>query len=45
MYVHPACAQALEGMIEGLAAGCGRSIAVKRTSIIGGAPPFLWSID
>jgi hypothetical protein len=35
----------LEGMIEGLAAGCGRGIAVKMTSIIGGAAPFFWSID
>jgi hypothetical protein len=42
---HPACAKALEGMIEGLAAGCGRGIAVKRASAIGGAAPFFWSID
>ncbi len=42
---HPACAKVLEGMIEGLAAGCGRGIAVKKTSIVGGAAPFFWSID
>jgi hypothetical protein len=42
---HPACAKALEGMIEGLAAGCGRGIAVKMTSIIGSAAPFFWSIN
>jgi hypothetical protein len=42
---HPACAKALEGMIEGLAAGCGRGIEVKMTSIVGGAAPFFWSID
>jgi hypothetical protein len=42
---HPACAKVLEGMIEGLAAGCGRDVAVKMTSIIGGAAPFFWSID
>jgi hypothetical protein len=42
---HPACAKVLEGLIEGLAAGCGRGIAVKLTAIIGGAPPFFWSID
>ena len=42
---HPACAKALEGMIEGLAAGCGRGIAVKMSSIAGGAAPFFWSID
>jgi hypothetical protein len=42
---HPACGKVLEGLIEGLAAGCGRAIAVKMTSIIGGAPPFFWSID
>jgi hypothetical protein len=42
---HPACAKVLEGMIEGLAASCGRDIAVKMTSIIGGAAPFYWSID
>ena len=31
---HPACAKVLEGLIEGLAAGCGRGIAVKMTSIL-----------
>jgi hypothetical protein len=41
---HPACAKALEGMIEGLAAGCGRGIAVDMRPGAGGAPPFVWSI-
>jgi hypothetical protein len=41
----PACAKVLEGMIEGLAAGCGRGIAAKMTSMVGGAAPFVWSID
>jgi hypothetical protein len=41
---HPACARVLEGMFEGLAAGCGRHIAVSMTHAAGGKPPFLWSI-
>jgi hypothetical protein len=41
---HPACARVLEGMLEGLAAGCGRHIAVHRRPTAGGKPPFVWSI-
>jgi hypothetical protein len=41
---HPACAKLLEGMFEGLAAGCGRRIAVRMTSAPGGGPPLVWSI-
>jgi len=41
---HPACARALEGLIEGLAAGCGRRIAVRMRPGTGGKPPFVWSI-
>jgi hypothetical protein len=41
---HPACAKVLEGLIEGLAAGCGRGIAVGMNPGAGGAPPFTWSI-
>jgi hypothetical protein len=31
-------------LFEGLAAGCGRHIAVRMTSAAG-RPPFVWSID
>ena len=41
---HPACAKLLEGLFEGLAAGCGRHIAVRMTSAPGGGPPLVWSI-
>jgi hypothetical protein len=41
---HPACARALEGLVEGLAAGCGRNIPVTLTPARGGALPFIWSI-
>ena len=41
---HPACAKVLEGLLEGLAAGCGRRIAVSMKPSAGGAPPFVWSI-
>jgi hypothetical protein len=41
---HPACARALEGLIEGLAAGSGRGIAVGLKPGPGGGPPFVWSI-
>jgi len=41
---HPVCARVLEGLVEGLAAGCGRHIAVRMTPALGGAPPFVWSI-
>ena len=42
---HPACANVLAGLIDGLAAGCGRSIAVDMKAGAGGAPPFVWSIE
>jgi hypothetical protein len=41
---HPACARVLEGLFEGLAAGCGRHIAVEMKPAAGGKPPFVWSI-
>ena len=41
---HPACAKVLEGLFEGLAAGCGRHIAVGMKPASGGGPPFVWSI-
>jgi hypothetical protein len=41
---HPACAKVLEGLFEGLAAGCGRHIAVSMRSLSTGKPPFIWSI-
>ncbi len=41
---HPACARVLEGLFEGLAAGCGRHIPVHLKSQLGGKPPFVWSI-
>jgi hypothetical protein len=40
---HPACARVMEGLVEGLAAGCGRGIAVRMTPAPGGGPPFVWS--
>jgi hypothetical protein len=39
---HPACARVLEGLFEGLAAGCGRHIAVHRHPAA--KAPFVWSI-
>jgi hypothetical protein len=42
---HPACAKLLQGLAEGLAAGCGRGIAVDLKTGAGGAPPFIWSIE
>jgi hypothetical protein len=41
---HPACARVLEGLLEGLAAGCGRNIPVRLRPAAGGRPPFVWSI-
>jgi hypothetical protein len=41
---HPACAEVLEGLFEGLAAGCGRHIAIDMRPAAGGAPPLVWSI-
>jgi hypothetical protein len=41
---HPACAQVLQGLLEGLAYGCGRRIGVTMRAEAGGKPPFLWTI-
>ena len=41
---HPACAKVLEGLFKGLAAGCGRHIAVDMGPAARGKPPFVWSI-
>jgi hypothetical protein len=41
---HPACGRVLEGLFQGLAAGCGRHIAVHIRPAAGGGPPFVWSI-
>jgi len=41
---HPACSKILHGLFEGLAAGCGRHIAVNLAASAGGRPPFVWSI-
>jgi hypothetical protein len=41
---HPACARVLQGLFEGLAAGCGRRIAVDMRPAAGGGLPFVWSI-
>jgi hypothetical protein len=40
----PACAKVLEGLFDGLAAGCGRHIPVHLHPSRGGKPPFIWSI-
>ncbi len=40
---HPACAKVLEGLFEGLAAGCGRHIAVHRRPAAWA--PFVWSVS
>jgi hypothetical protein len=42
---HRACARVLEGMFEGLAAGCGRHIGVAMKPSAGGRPPLVWTID
>jgi hypothetical protein len=41
---HPACTQLLAGLVEGLAAGCGRHIPVRLRADGGYRPPFVWSI-
>jgi hypothetical protein len=41
---HPACARVLEGLFEGLAAGCGRHIGVGMGPVAGRDPSFVWSI-
>jgi len=40
---HPACVRVLEGLVEGLAAGCGRRIGVGLAAERG-ASPLVWSI-
>ena len=40
----PACSKVLEGLFEGLAAGCGRHIPVHLKPATGGKPPFVWTI-
>ena len=41
---HPSCSRILHGLFEGLAAGCGRHIAIDVATASHGRPPFLWSI-
>jgi hypothetical protein len=41
---HPACAKVLEGLFEGLAAGCGRHIPVRMRPAARGNAPFVWAI-
>jgi hypothetical protein len=41
---HPACASVLQGLGEGLAAGCGRRIRVTMGAAARGGAPFVWSI-
>ncbi len=41
---HPACAEIFRGLVEGLAAGCGRNVPISVTTARNGAPPFTWSI-
>jgi hypothetical protein len=41
---HPACASVLQGLFEGLAAGCGRHIPVHLRPTESGKAPFVWSI-
>jgi hypothetical protein len=41
---HPTCTAVLEGLFQGLAAGCGRHIPVRLKPQPDGKPPFVWSI-
>ena len=41
---HPACLRLLEGLVEGLAASCGRFIQVRLAAAPRGRPPLVWSI-
>ena len=41
---HPACAEVLRGLVEGLAASCGRGIAVRMHGGDDGRPPFSWTV-
>jgi hypothetical protein len=42
---HPACAKVLQGLMEGLAAGCGRGIVVDMKPGAGGRPPLVWYVS
>jgi hypothetical protein len=42
---HPAIAKVLEGLFEGLAAGCGRHIGVSMRAAAGGRLPLAWTIE
>jgi len=41
---HPACARVLEGLFEGLAAGCGRHIPVRLGAVPSGHAPLDWTV-
>jgi hypothetical protein len=41
---HRACAKVLEGLFQGLAAGCGRHIEVSLKAGAGGRPPLVWTV-
>jgi hypothetical protein len=41
---HPVCGRVIEGLFEGLAAGCGRHIPVSMRAPAGGNAPFVWWI-
>ncbi|MBI5264503.1 MAG: hypothetical protein HY852_22125 [Bradyrhizobium sp.] len=41
---HPACSAVLTGMVEGLAAGCGRHIGIGMRPGAGGKPLFVWTV-
>jgi hypothetical protein len=43
---HPACAQVLVGLVEGLASGCGRNISLSATVPPDGSAsgPFVWTV-
>jgi hypothetical protein len=41
---HRTCAKVLEGLFEGLAAGCGRHIGVQLRSAAAGRPPLVWTV-
>jgi hypothetical protein len=42
---HPACANVLQGLVEGLAAACGRRIGVTMAASAAGLAPFVWTIS
>jgi hypothetical protein len=42
---HPACAEVLRGLVEGLAAGCGRGIGVDMRTQPDGRAPLVWRIN